>query len=102
MTEKARLRNVPPDGKYPSRVPNRSFLLSSVPPQRHQPLRPVVLRVDSLQKRYGEIDAVAGVRFDVREGEVLGLLGPNGAGIPKALLLSSNDLSRVVADTVVQ
>jgi ABC-2 type transport system ATP-binding protein len=40
----------------------------------------VALRVDSLQKRYGAINAVAGVSFDLREGEVLGLLGPNGAG----------------------
>jgi ABC-2 type transport system ATP-binding protein len=80
MTEKASLRNVPHDGRYSSRAPSRSARSSYVPPLSHQPLKPVVLRVDSLQKRYGEINAVAGVTFDVCEGEVLGLLGPNGAG----------------------
>ena len=39
-----------------------------------------VIEVRDLRKRYGETDAVAGISFEIAEGEVYGLLGHNGAG----------------------
>ncbi len=36
--------------------------------------------VKGLAKRYGEIDAVRGIDFEVARSEVFGFLGPNGAG----------------------
>ena len=38
------------------------------------------LSVNGLTKRFGEIEAVRGVHFEVRRGEIFGFLGPNGAG----------------------
>jgi ABC-2 type transport system ATP-binding protein len=41
--------------------------------------RPVVT-VRGLRKSYGDLEAVAGLDLDVREGEIFAFLGPNGAG----------------------
>jgi ABC-2 type transport system ATP-binding protein len=38
------------------------------------------IRVTGLRKRYGELEAVRGIDFEVAEGECFALLGPNGAG----------------------
>ncbi len=38
------------------------------------------IRVQDLQKAFGEARAVQGVSFDVQQGEIFSLLGPNGAG----------------------
>jgi ABC-2 type transport system ATP-binding protein len=38
------------------------------------------ISVRDLRKRYGAVEAVRGISFDVERGEVFGLLGPNGAG----------------------
>ncbi len=41
---------------------------------------PPALVVSGLSKRFDEVQAVDGVDFTVRSGEVFGFLGPNGAG----------------------
>ncbi len=39
-----------------------------------------ILEVRDLKKAYGAIQAVGGVTFDVRPGEIFGVIGPNGSG----------------------
>jgi len=38
------------------------------------------IAVENIVKKYGDFEAVKGVTFDVKDGEIFGLLGPNGAG----------------------
>jgi len=39
-----------------------------------------MIEVRNLKKRYGDKQAVDGVSFSVKKGEIFGILGPNGAG----------------------
>lgn len=39
-----------------------------------------ILSVRGVTKRFGGLEALKDVSFDVRKGEVVGLMGPNGAG----------------------
>jgi len=36
--------------------------------------------VEDLKKRFEEVEAITGISFNVRKGELFGFLGPNGAG----------------------
>ena len=39
-----------------------------------------ILKIDNLTKRFGGVQALAGVDFHVDEGEIVSVIGPNGAG----------------------
>ena len=46
----------------------------------NSPDNPMMIEALDLHKSYGGLQAVAGVSFVVKTGEVFGILGPNGAG----------------------
>lgn len=47
----------------------------------------LVVDVADLRKRYGRVQALAGLTMTVRRGEIFGFLGPNGAGKTTAVKL---------------
>ena len=51
------------------------------------------LTVKDVHKSYGGREAVKGISFNVKEGEIFGLIGPNGAGKTTTLRMISTLLS---------
>jgi len=47
------------------------------------------LVIKNVEKTYGDIKAVKGINFSVKEGEVFGLIGPNGSGKTTTLRMIS-------------
>ncbi|MFC1504662.1 ABC transporter ATP-binding protein [Spirochaetota bacterium] len=39
-----------------------------------------MIKVENITKRYGNTEALKGISFEIKQGEIIGLLGPNGAG----------------------
>ena len=60
--------------------------MSTATPQRENPTArlagasDVAIDIRNLKKRYGALDAVRGISFDVKRGEIFGLIGADGAG----------------------
>ena len=52
-----------------------------------------VIQVNNLVKKYGEMEAVKGISFNVNKGEIFGLIGPNGAGKTTTLRVVSTLLT---------
>src|SRR6267154_1465324 len=80
-----------PDGVIPAiqhRLKRRRTapvrILAEVVPVVPATIQPIgerhILEVRGVVKRFGGLEALAGVDLDVREGEIFGLVGPNGSG----------------------
>lgn len=61
---------------------DRTGSAATVAPPRRERIETnnLVVRVEGLERSYGEHPAVRGITLDVHRGEVFGILGPNGAG----------------------
>ncbi|HYG69386.1 MAG TPA: ATP-binding cassette domain-containing protein [Anaeromyxobacteraceae bacterium] len=63
-----------------------------------------MIALEGVKKRFGPVEALRGVSFEVPDGRITGLLGPNGAGKTTALRLVygalAPDAGRVVVDGI--
>ncbi|KPK17668.1 MAG: branched-chain amino acid ABC transporter ATP-binding protein, partial [Nitrospira bacterium SG8_3] len=59
----------------------------------------MLLSVENLRVKYGNIEVLHGVSLEVNQGEIVTILGANGAG-KSTTLLSISGLVRVAAGTI--
>lgn len=53
-----------------------------------------ILKIDALYKRYGSIQALKNVSFEIKKGNVYGILGPNGSGKSTTLGITLNVVNK--------
>lgn len=54
----------------------------------------MIVRMEGVTKRYGNVEALCSADLNVPEGSVMGLIGPNGAGKTTSMLIMSTLLDR--------
>lgn len=74
-----------PQGLWPAPLrrvapPRESTGAPEALPPRDKVTDEILLEVHNMQRRFGGVQAVGGISFTVRNGEILSLIGPNGAG----------------------
>ncbi len=60
-----------------------------------------MINAQNLRRSFAEKEAVAGITFKVRKGEIFGLLGPNGAGKTTTIRMLSGQIEPSGGDAVV-
>jgi len=69
------------DEIYPDQQGSMKALYTDPDLKPYQPAgSPEVVKIDSLRKKYGEIEALSGVSLTLHEGEFIAILGENGSG----------------------
>jgi branched-chain amino acid transport system permease protein len=74
-----------PQGLWPAplrrvALPSKDAAGAATPLARETVTDETLLDVRNMQRRFGGVQAVGGVSFTVRSGEIVSLIGPNGAG----------------------
>jgi branched-chain amino acid transport system permease protein len=74
-----------PQGLWPAplrrvALPRKDTGGVTTPPPRETVTDEILLDVRNMERRFGGVQAVGGVNFTVRSGEIVSLIGPNGAG----------------------
>ncbi|WP_031358993.1 ABC transporter permease subunit [Caballeronia sordidicola] len=74
-----------PQGLWPAPLrrvapPRKDAGGATTPLPRETTTGEVLLEVNGMQRRFGGVQAVGGVSFTVKSGEIVSLIGPNGAG----------------------
>jgi ABC-2 type transport system ATP-binding protein len=60
-----------------------------------------MISVENLTKKFGQVTAVDGLTFQVKEGEVFGFLGPNGAGKTTTIRMLCCLISKTNGDAII-
>ncbi len=59
------------------------------------------VKIEKLVKKFGDLVAVDGISFEIKQGEIFGLLGPNGAGKTTTISMLSTILEKTSGEAEV-